>query len=208
MSDTEIDVTAPDASDEAPEGDSSLLTAVSADFTGPGGDDVDSVPATLGDNYYVFGAPVVDSIAPASGPLGGGNTIKIMGSGFEDPEVDLQGILFDPVGDTDGSEAFDANSGDVHVVWDNEIDVIVGTAPTPRMVPPISTLRLPLPSQTPTAMRWTACRAPTGTTSTPTTKQPRSSEVGISGTAWTPPSSSPGAESEQTGDGFPLCRRG
>ena len=124
VSDTEIDVTAPDASDEVPEGDSSLLTAVSADFTGPGGDDVDSVPATLGDNYYVFGAPVVDSIAPASGPLGGGNTIKIMGSGFEDPDLDLQGILFDPVGDTDGSEAFDANSGDVHVVSDNEIDVI------------------------------------------------------------------------------------
>ena len=128
VSDTEIDVTAPDATDAAfaDFGSSSVTTHVTAQFSVPDGvDEIDnSVPAAQGDNSYVFGAPVIDSVEPGGGPLTGGNTVVITGSGFMNPALTPQGVVFDPPGDTDGSEAIAGT--DVDVVSDTEIDV---TAP-------------------------------------------------------------------------------
>ena len=130
VSDYEIDVTAPDASDAVSSGDASLTTEVFAHFTDENGDDVYSEPLAEGDNDYDFGAPVVDSIDPSGGPLSGGNTIQIFGSGFDNPDLNLDTVEFDPVDDTDGSQAFDADDADIQVVSDSEVDVTVpdGTA--------------------------------------------------------------------------------
>jgi hypothetical protein len=120
VSDTEIDVTAPDASAYA-NGDT-LATVIDADFA-PGdeyGPDVLAVPASTGANVYTFGVPVITAIDPGAGPIDGGNTVEIIGSGFENPNFSLDTVSFD-YGDDDSLPA-----GDPQVISDTEIDV---TAP-------------------------------------------------------------------------------
>ena len=102
LSNTEIQVVAPDVTDQLTEGQDLLLTAVTAHFTTDDDTAVESVPASVGDNLYTFGAPTVDSVAPDDGPLGGGNTITINGSGFDEPGLTLTGVNFDPNGDSEG----------------------------------------------------------------------------------------------------------
>ena len=122
VSDTEITVDAPDATSVA-DGASSLVTEVTADFdvTADTSEHDDSVPNAPDDNDYVFGAPVIDSVSPGGGPLDGGNTITITGSGFSNPALTFTGVDFDPTSDTNGSDAF-AGSNE-QVVSDTEITV-------------------------------------------------------------------------------------
>ena len=126
LSNTEIQVVAPDVTDQLTEGQDLLLTAVTAHFTTDDDTAVESVPASVGDNLYTFGAPTVDSVAPDDGPLGGGNTITINGSGFDEPGLTLTGVNFDPNGDSEGSAAFSADPDQIDIVSDTEIKV---TAP-------------------------------------------------------------------------------
>ncbi len=126
VSNTEIQVVAPDVTDQLTEGQDVLLAAVTAHFTADDDTAVESVPAAVGDNLYTFGAPTIDSVAPDDGPLGGGNTITITGSGFDEPGLTLTGVNFDPGGDSEGSAAFSADPDQIHVVSDTEIEV---TAP-------------------------------------------------------------------------------
>ena len=129
VSDTQIDVTAPDAS-VAADGQTSFATYITAKFdVGDSGESDNSVPAAPGDDGYVFGAPVIDSVVPAGGPLTGGNTVVITGSGFMNPALTIGFVVFDPTNDPaigfpDGLAGIAAT--DVNVVSDTEIDV---TAP-------------------------------------------------------------------------------
>ena len=129
VSDTEITVTVPDAT-AAADGAAALDTNLFVDFTDPADPDnpVQALPATLGHNLieYLFGAPVIDSITPQAGPLSGGNTVTITGSGFENPDLTFDKAEFDPTGDTDDSELIDAP--DTTVVSDTEITVTVPDA--------------------------------------------------------------------------------
>ena len=129
VSDTEIDVTAPDATDAA-EGAASLETDITAKFevTGSPGEADDSVPAAQGDNSYVFGAPVIDSVEPAVGPLTGGNDMVITGSGFANPDLTLEGVVFDPTSDTSGDYSEGIDAPDATLLSDTQIDVTVPDA--------------------------------------------------------------------------------
>ena len=127
VSDTEIDVTAPDATVTAGSA-SRLVTEVTAEFETSGAAADNSTPAAPGDNTYVFGTPVVDSVVPVAGPLVGGNVVKITGSGFENPELTFDGVSFDPAGDTNGSKAFSGLNPEV--VSDTEVDVTAPDATT------------------------------------------------------------------------------
>ena len=125
VSDTEIDVIVPDAT-AAAAGATALEADVTAKFevaATPAVTD-NSVPAAAGDNTYVYGSPVVYSVAPTGGPLTGGNTVVIHGGGFMNPYLSFQGVSFDPTTDTSGLQGIDGT--DVDVVSDGEIDV---TAP-------------------------------------------------------------------------------
>ena len=123
LSDTELQVTVPDATEAA--GDASLLeTDVIADFDVEGGGSVSSVPQSSGDSLYVFGSPEVTGVDPADGPLTGGGTIDLTGSGFEDPALSLSKVVFDPASD-DGSQADAVEAADATVVSDTEIQVVV-----------------------------------------------------------------------------------
>jgi hypothetical protein len=125
VSDTEITVTAPDATD-ASDGEPDLATVVDVSFTDSAdpGNPVSAVDATEGDSNYDYGSPLVDSVQPTGGPLSGDNEVTITGSGFEDSELTLDKVAFDPTGDTNGSEAVDGT--EATVVSDTEITV---TAP-------------------------------------------------------------------------------
>jgi hypothetical protein len=127
VSDTEITVTAPDATDAA-DAKSLLETQVGVSFSdgSEGGTPIKAVPAATGDNDYTFGAPVIDSMTPSSGPLGGGNTLTITGSGFSDSGLNLLHVAFDPDTDTTHSEAIDGLNA--VVVSDTEITVTVPDA--------------------------------------------------------------------------------
>ena len=123
VSDTELTVTLPDAT-AAAAGASTLATLIGVSFTdsqSPG----EPVPAVPGPGEsvvdYTFGAPVVDSITPAAGPLAGGSTVTITGSGFQESALTLDEVAFDPTGDTNGSSAIDGI--DATVVSDTEITV-------------------------------------------------------------------------------------
>ncbi len=71
------------------------------------------------------GAPVIDSIEPAGGPLGGQNLVKIIGSGFQGTGLTLSGVTF--------SAGLDTLAGiNPVVVSDTEIDV---TAPDATNAP-------------------------------------------------------------------------
>ena len=83
VSDDEIDVTAPNATDSA-DGEPVLPTEVVLVFAYQE-QTVYSVPAYLGANDYIFGAPVVTSVDPASGPLKGGNEVRIWVRGSRTP---------------------------------------------------------------------------------------------------------------------------
>ena len=95
-------------------------------MTGSPGVTDNSVAADQGDNSYVFGAPVIDSVAPQAGPLTGGNDVVITGSGFENPDLTFEGVVFDPTSDTSGDYSEGIDAPDATVVSDTEIDV---TAP-------------------------------------------------------------------------------
>jgi hypothetical protein len=71
-------------------------------------------------------APVIDSVEPAAGPLTGGNTVTITGSGFANPDLTFEGVVFDPTSDTSGDYSEGIDAPDVTVVSDTQIDV---TAP-------------------------------------------------------------------------------
>ena len=129
VSDTEITLTAPDATTVADDaGDTTLVTEVTADFIDDSNTSDDSVPNAPDDNDYVFGAPVIDSVSPGGGPLDGGNTITITGSGFSNPALTFVGVDFDPTSDTNGSDAF-AGSNE-QVVSDTEINLTAPDATT------------------------------------------------------------------------------
>ena len=127
ISDTELMVTTPDAT-AAADGSASLSTSVQVTFddTSDPSTTVQALPATTGADSFVFGAPVIDSVSPATGNPSGGDTVTIIGTGFEDPSLSLDAITFDPVGDTDGSEALTGT--DATVLSDTEITV---TSPDP-----------------------------------------------------------------------------
>jgi hypothetical protein len=115
VSDTEITVTAPDATDAA-QSKSILESEVDVSFS-DGSEDaipIKAVPAATGDSEYTFGAPEIDSIAPSSGPLAGGNTITITGSGFENSGLDLLSVGFDPDAGTDDSAVLDGENATVN----------------------------------------------------------------------------------------------
>ena len=122
LSDTEIKVTVPDAT-AAAAGKSTLTAAIDVLFTDPSNGDaqVSAVDATSGASTYTYGAPVIDSLSPPAGPLGGGNTVTITGSGFQDTGLTLNTVAFDP---TTTAAALDG--GHATVVSDTEITV---TAP-------------------------------------------------------------------------------
>ncbi len=84
------------------------------------------ISATAQDVEVGLDAPAVTSVSPADGPLGGGVTVQIFGSGFTTPDLSLSQVVFDPAGDTDGSEAFASTSA--QVVSDTEIDVTTPSA--------------------------------------------------------------------------------
>ena len=85
VSDTEITVTAPDATAAAGTG-GTVDATVSADFTDPADSNAteDSDPTATGDDTYTFGVPTVNSLTPTAGPMSGGKLLTITGSGFED----------------------------------------------------------------------------------------------------------------------------
>ena len=120
VSDTEIDATVPNATSVA-NGVVTFDAQVSANFdvTGSAGETDDAVANSPGDDTYSYGAPVVDSISPAAGPLTGGSTVKIIGSGFQDPSLTFAGVSFTP--DAAGTQA--VNGINAVVVSDTEIDV-------------------------------------------------------------------------------------
>ena len=126
VSGTELTLTAPDVTPFL--GSSSTLDST-IEVTLFNWDDtveVMTVPAGPGDNDYQFGTPVIDSISPVSGPLKGGQTIDITGSGFQDPSLTFDGVKLDPVGDPDGTEALTA--ADVEVESDTLIQVVTPDA--------------------------------------------------------------------------------
>ena len=115
-----------------------LSTEITAVFTeNESGEEIDSQPLEKGDNDYVFGAPVVDSVTPEGGSLDGGTTILIDGSGFEDPGLTLESVAFAPLDDTDESDTLFASDTDVTILSDTQIEVKTpdasgpaGTSPT------------------------------------------------------------------------------
>ena len=125
ISDTEITVTAPDATTAAA-GKSLLETAVKVSFIDAANPatPVDARAGSPSDAAYTFGAPVVTKVSPIAGPLGGGNTVTITGTGFEDPGLTFDAVTFDPSTDTTGSAAIDGTGA--ILVSDTEITV---TAP-------------------------------------------------------------------------------
>jgi IPT/TIG domain len=122
VSDTEITVTAPDATDGA-DGKASLDTSVVLQYglTEDATETVKSAPQAAGDNTYIFGGPLVTSITPVAGPLAGGNEVVITGTGLDNPDLNLSGVVFDPADETG---AIDGASPTV--VSDTEVTV---TAP-------------------------------------------------------------------------------
>ena len=128
VSDTELTVEVPDATTAAA-GLATLPATVTAEFTdaNQAGATVSSVPASSGADNYTFGAPVIDSITPVAGPLAGGTSLTITGSGFEDPSLAFDKLTFDPTDDTQGSRIVDGTSATV--VSDTEI-----TVTTPSMI--------------------------------------------------------------------------
>src|SRR6202034_120751 len=116
----------------AANGASSLDAEVYAEFdvTADPSQPDDSVPAATDDNDYSFGRPVIDSVEPGAGPLAGGNTVVITGSGFENPDLTFSKVVFDPSSDESGdlSNAIDGVSATV--VSDTEIDVTAPDATT------------------------------------------------------------------------------
>ena len=124
VSDTEVDVTAPDATAEVAAGDATVATSVTLHYdvnNSTNGATADSAPAAEGDDGYLFGAPVITSVAPADGPLIGGNLVKITGSGFQNPALTFTAVSFDPTGTPPAIDGVNPV-----VVSDTEIDV---TAP-------------------------------------------------------------------------------
>jgi hypothetical protein len=97
-SDTEITVTAPDATTDAgSEPDYGTTVDVTFDEPTSGGvTEVTTTPAGAGANDYVFGGPKIDSIGPTAGALTGGNTVTITGSGFEAGDLALAHVTFAP----------------------------------------------------------------------------------------------------------------
>jgi hypothetical protein len=127
VSDTEITVATPDATSAAAGGATvSTNVLVTFDDDQDPSTTVEAKPETSAEDSYVFGAPVIDSVSPTTGSTTGGNTVTITGSGFEDPNLSLQGVTFDPVSDTDGSTALTAT--DANVLSDTEMTV---TSPDP-----------------------------------------------------------------------------
>ena len=120
VSDTEIDVTAPDATGEATGGALGTHVDPVFDLTGGGGS-LDAWPQSPGDDAYAFGTPVISSVEPVGGPIDGGNQVVIHGTGFTDSGLDFIGLAFDP-----GGGASPLPGVDPTVVSDTEIDV---TAP-------------------------------------------------------------------------------
>src|SRR6202034_2491998 len=116
----------------AANGASSLDAEVYAEFdvTADPSQPDDSVPAATDDNDYSFGRPVIDSVEPGAGPLAGGNTVVITGSGFENPDLTFSKVVFDPSSDESGdlSNAIDGVSATVFS--DTEIAVTAPDATT------------------------------------------------------------------------------
>ncbi len=127
VSDTELTVVTPDVTADAGVGNSSLDTTVSVSFVNPGntGVPVDATVAAGGGDAFLFGTPLITSVAPTGGPLTGGSTLTITGSGFEDPGLSLTGVTFEPTGGG-GAGALDGVSATV--VSDTEITVVTPDA--------------------------------------------------------------------------------
>ena len=127
VSDTELTVLTPDATADVATGTSSLDTTVSASFVNPGNSavPVDATVAAGGGDAFLFGTPLITSVAPSAGPLKGGATITITGSGFEDPGLSLTGVTFDTEGDAIVLDGISAT-----VVSDSEITVVTPDATT------------------------------------------------------------------------------
>ncbi|HEX3795564.1 MAG TPA: IPT/TIG domain-containing protein, partial [Acidimicrobiales bacterium] len=104
VSDTEIRVDVPNGT-VAAAGSESFVSSVLADFVDSDNQPDDSLPNAADDNDYVFGAPVIDSVAPGGGPLSGANSLTITGSGFANPALSFEGIEFDPTADTSNDDA-------------------------------------------------------------------------------------------------------
>ena len=122
VSDTKITVTAPDATASAA-GHGSVEAVVDAVFSDPADPNqpIEAVDDEAGASDYVFGAPMITSIDPTAGPLNGGNSVTITGSGFTDSGLTFDKVTFDSAGDQSPLEGIDAT-----VVSDTEITV---TAP-------------------------------------------------------------------------------
>ena len=120
VSDGEVDVTAPDMTGQIAAGHEGLDTTITLHYQTADGTSVDSTPAAQGDDAYVFGAPIVDSVSPEAGPLAGGNVVTIGGSGFANPNLTFTGVVFELA---DGSTIDGVNP---QVVSDSQVTV---TAP-------------------------------------------------------------------------------
>ncbi|MGD0748262.1 MAG: IPT/TIG domain-containing protein [Acidimicrobiales bacterium] len=126
VSDTELTVVTPDATAAAGAGTSSLDTTVSVSFVNPGNTAVPvDATAAAGGDAFLFGTPLINSVAPSAGPLKGGSTITITGSGFEDPGLSLTGVTFEP---TDGGAAAALDGDSATVVSDSVITVVTPDA--------------------------------------------------------------------------------
>ena len=126
VSDTAITVTVPDGTTVA-KGKATLQSTVDVSFTDPADPSTPVVAVnSAGSTFYSFGTPVIDSLSPPAGPLKGGNTVTITGSGFINAGLTLDTVKFDPVGDTNESQAITATGGTV--VSDTEITVTVPDA--------------------------------------------------------------------------------
>ncbi len=129
VSDTEIDVTAPDAT-AAANGAADLDTVVELTFDDNDANQFEAGTDFPGDGSYEFGAPVISSIDPGAGPLSGGNPIVISGSNFENPGLTLDDVVFDPAGDTNGSQRVTVDAAQASVVSDGELDLSAPDATT------------------------------------------------------------------------------
>lgn len=82
--------------------------------------------ASVGDPSFLGSAePLITSVEPVQGPLGGGNVVVIHGSGFQHPALALGAVYFLPPGDTSDKGLTAASPV---VVSDNEIDVVAPNA--------------------------------------------------------------------------------
>ena len=123
VSDTEITVTAPNATSAGGKPDIHSLVDVYFDDPSDPANLIASSATSTGANAYLFGAPEISSVSPPAGPLAGGNTVTITGKGFMDTGLMLDKVTFDSLG---GTATVTLVGTDPIVVSDTQITV---TAP-------------------------------------------------------------------------------